>query len=100
MGRKGVNSFFVDVGGGGIPSVAVAAIEIKRLESGEVCRNPPRNERSVVSLKAIKLGFDAMVGLERIFSTARMDWTRASLSASGVVTGCWGWRVYLWRKGS
>ena len=91
--------FFVGVGGGGIPSVAVVEIEVGRLEGEEVCGNPLRNERNVVSLKVIKLRFDPTVRLEWIFSAARMDWTRASLSASGVVTGCWGWRVHLWRKG-
>ena len=100
MGRKGVDPFFVDVGGGDIPSVAVVEIEIGRLEGGEVCGNPLRNERSVVSLKVIELRFDPTVGLEWIFSAARVGWARASLSASGVVTGCWGWRVHLWRKGS
>ena len=49
----------------------LAGIEMGRLGSGEVCGNPLRNERNVVSLKVINLGIDPTLGW--ISSVARMD---------------------------
>ena len=49
----------------------LAAIEMGRLESGEVCGDPLRNETNVVSLKVINLGIDPTLGW--IFSVAKMD---------------------------
>ena len=40
----------------------LAGIEMGRLGSGEVCGNPLRNERNVVSLKVINLAIDPTLG--------------------------------------